>query len=133
MSDFINPERLRKLTGTKTAGAGGIAAYDCVYASGEETILPADASAKSTAMVVALAEFAIAEGTGGEVSYGGEIENLSWSWSGANKKIYLNEATHKISESYPTTLAKWIICLGVTLGTTRILFEPQRMLVTEVI
>lgn len=133
MSDFVNPAKVKELEGEETAGVGGIAAWDCVYSSADDLVLPADASAKLTAMVIGISPVAIAAGVKGRIIYGGEVENPSWSFSGANKKLYLKESTSKVSESYPTTGGKWIICLGVTKSATRFQFAPERMLVTEVI
>jgi len=96
---------------TYTAGAGGIAANDAVYISANDTVLKADASAKTTSKVIGFAPSAITAASSGSIQQAGVISGAI-SLATAGDPYFLDTTAGAISSSVPTGSGNVVIQVG---------------------
>jgi hypothetical protein len=102
-----------------TAGTGGIAQYDAVKISGNDTVLKAQADALANAAVIGFSEAAIAESSAGNISLNGAVIEGVLSGATAGAKYYLSAATAgAISTTVPTGSGEVILQVGYAKNAT---------------
>jgi len=100
-----------QLSQSYTAGAGGIAQYDAVYVSANDTVLKADADDMSTARVVGIASALIAESASGEIVLAGTITGVGSGWT-AGAPVFLSGTAGELTQTAPSGSGDVVIRVG---------------------
>lgn len=94
-----------------TAGTGGVAQYEPVYVSANDTVLPGDASAISTSRIIGLAPSAISAAASGSIVVNGTITGVGTGWT-AGAPVFLSETAGNLTQTAPSTSGAVIIRVG---------------------
>lgn len=113
-----------RIVETFTAGAGGISQYYAVYISGNNTVLPADADAISTAKVIGVAPTAISAASSDIIVRSGTIANaINGLGASAGDPIWLSTTAGTLSTSIPTGSGDVVIRVGWAKNTTDLIVD----------
>ena len=107
-----------------TAGTGGIAQYDAVYISANDTVLKADATTTSTAGVIGFARTAIAASATGEIQHNGVLSGVL-TGATAGDTYYLDTTAGAVSSSIPTGSGNNVVKVGRAKNGTDLQIELQ--------
>lgn len=107
----------------RTAGEN-LSAYEVVYMKSDGKLWKADASAITTAPVIAMATEAITADNTGAFLFFGEITNGSWSWT-VGAPVYLSETAGALTETAPSTANAVVQRVGIALAATVLMFKPS--------
>lgn len=91
-------------TTTYTAGAGGVAQYDVVYISGNDTILKANANSASTSNIIGITQTAAGVGVNTEVQTSGVLAGaISGLGASAGDRVFLATTAGLMTTTPPGT------------------------------
>ena len=103
-------------------GTGGIQQYEAVYISSNDTVLPADADALSTAKVIGVAPLAISQGnTGAIITFGLAESAISGIGASAGDPIFLSTTSGALATSPPIGFGDVVVRVGWAKNTTDLL------------
>lgn len=106
-----------------TAGAGGIAANDAVYISGDDTILKASASSTATAKAIGIAlETKLATETV-KVAMGGSIATGVLTGATAGTQYFLSTTAGGLTTTPPTGSGNTVNRIGIAVNATDLLIQ----------
>lgn len=106
-----------QLTQTYTSGAGGIAQYDAVYVSANDTILKANAGAIATARVIGFASAAINESENGTIVTDGLVTGVGSGWT-ASLPVFLSTTSGLLTQTAPSGSGEVVVKLGYAKNAT---------------
>lgn len=108
-----------------TAGAGGIAQFDAVYISANDTVLKADADAIATARVIGFAIAAISESAAGYIRTHSLITGIGTAWT-AGAPVYLSTTAGGLTQTAPTGSGDVVIEVGIAKNATDLQINIQK-------
>ena len=109
-----------------TAGTGGIAQYDAVYISANDTVLKADASATATSRVIGFAPDAISAASTGPIQEDGVLKGVLTAAT-AGDPYYLATTAGTISTTVPTGTGQYVIRVGYAKNATDLQIQIQQV------
>lgn len=109
-----------------TAGTGGIAQYDAVYISANDTVLKADASATATSRIIGFAPAAITAATEGAIQEDGVLKGVL-SAATAGDAYYLSTTPGTISTTVPTGTGQYVTRVGYAKNATDLQIQIQQV------
>jgi len=108
-----------------TAGAGGVAQYDVVYFSADDTVNKADADALATSRIIGIMSEAVAEdATGDMILPGGIVTGCGVGWT-AGSAIFLSATAGELTDTAPSGASDVIVEIGIAKNTTDLVFIPK--------
>jgi hypothetical protein len=113
-------------TTTYTAGTGGIAQYDAVYISANDTVLKSDASATATSRIIGFAPAAITAATEGAIQEDGVLKGVL-SAATAGDVYYLSTTPGTISTTVPTGTGQYVTRVGYAKNATDLQIQIQQV------
>jgi hypothetical protein len=102
---------------TYTAGVGGIAAFDAVYVSANNTVLKADADDIATSRVIGVAAAAITAAASGYIVTSGLLTGAGSGWT-AGSPVYLSTTAGGLTQTAPSGSADCIVEIGIAKNAT---------------
>lgn len=133
-SDATGVDEYMKLlkTEAKTIGTGGGGdANTCVYASGANEVKRAGTASQAAARAIGVITSAYAAADTKEVVAQGEIQSDDFSFSAAQKNLYV-KSDGTLTETAPTVgSGEWLGYVGYTLGIDRAMIDPAPETVTQ--
>lgn len=113
---------------TYTAGTGGIAQYNPVYVSANNTVLKASASGIATAKVIGLAPAAISATASGAIVTKGLLTGVGSGWT-AGAPVYLSTTAGATTQTAPSADDEVVIQLGVAKNATDLEIEIGTLII----
>jgi hypothetical protein len=114
------------VTNNYTAGAGGIAQYDVVYISADDTVLKGDANAFASSKIVGFAPSAITAAASGAIQENGIISGVL-TGATAGDAYFLGETPGTISTARPTTSGAFVTLVGYAKNATDLTVQIQQI------
>lgn len=111
---------------TYTAGAGGIAQYDIVYISANNTVLKGDANAFASSKVIGFAPNAITAAASGSIQEDGVLAGVL-TGATAGDAYFLSETPGLISTTRPTTSGAFVTLVGYAKNATDLHIQIQQI------
>ena len=111
---------------TYTAGTGGIAQYDVVYISANDTVLKGDANAFASSKIIGFAPNAITAASSGEIQEDGVLSGVL-SGATAGDAYFLGETPGTISTTRPTTSGAFVTLVGYAKNATDLHIQIQQI------
>lgn len=106
-----------QLRATYTAGTGGIAAFDVVYVSANNTVLKADADGIATGRAIGIAPSAITAAASGAIVTSGLLAGVGSGWT-AGSPVYLSTTAGGTTQTAPTGSDDVVLELGIAKNAT---------------
>lgn len=113
-----------------TAGAGGIAQYDAVYISANDTVLKADADAIGTARVIGFAPNAISAASSGTIQTSGLITGIGSAWT-AGAPVYLSTTAGALTQTAPSGSGDVIVEVGIAKNATDLQINIMKHIILD--
>ena len=102
---------------TYTAGSGGIAAFDAVYVSANNTVLKGDADDIATSRIIGIAAAAITAAASGLIVTSGLLTGVGSGWT-AGSPVYLSTTAGALTQTAPSGSADCIVEVGIAKNAT---------------
>lgn len=114
------------VTSTYTAGAGGIAQYDVVYVSANDTVLKGDANAFVSSKIIGFAPAAITAAAQGGIQEDGVLAGVL-TGATAGDAYFLGETPGTVSTARPTTSGAFVTLVGYAKNATDLHIQIQQI------
>jgi hypothetical protein len=114
------------VTSTYTAGAGGIAQYDAVYISENDTVLKAAAGTTAPSRLIGFAPAAITAAASGSIQEDGVLAGIL-TGATAGDAYYLDTTAGTISTTVPTGGGSYVVRVGYAKNATDLHIQIQQV------